>query len=324
MTKFQLLQKKLGSHVKENELLSKHTTFKIGGPARYFFAAKNKKDIVNAIKTSKKLSIPYCILSGGSNVLVSDQGFPGLVIKIQNTKYEIRDTKIIADAGASLSTLIQATTKKSLSGLEYFIGLPGTLGGAIYGNAGWPKGKHTIGDQISKVELLYPNGDIKKVKKKWMKFSYRHSRLSDFKISERPIILSATLKLKSENPSEIQERIKEIVLVRAKKVPKGNSAGCIFKNFEFANMHELPANLRELIPNKFIPQKTIPAGWLIEQCGLKGKILGGAKISEQHANFIINFNRAKSRDVLKLMKLAQSRVYKKFKIKLREETQYMG
>lgn len=335
-TKFKILQEKLNGRVKENELLSKHTTFKIGGPARYFFVAKNKKDIANAINGAKKLSIPYYVLGGGSNILILDSGFPGLVIKILNTKYEIQNTTAIAEAGISLSTLIQATTKQSLSGLEYFIGLPGTLGGAIYGNAGWParnatpsvaggpKGKHAIGDLVHDVELLYPDGDIKKVKKGWMKFSYRHSRLSDFTIAERPIILSATLKLKLEDPSKIQERIKEIILTRAKKIPKGNSAGCVFKNYEFKNIRELDANIRKLIPQEFIIKKIIPTGWLLEQCGLKGKISGGAKISEQHANFIINFNSAKALDVLNLIKFAKTTVYKKFKIKLQEETQCIG
>lgn len=330
MTKFEILQKQLKGKAKKNITLANFTTFKIGGPARYFFVAKNKYDIIKAINVAKKLSIPYFILGGGSNLLVSDQGFWGLVIKIHDTKYKIQDTKIIASAGISLSKLIQIAALHSLSGLEYFAGLPGTLGGAIYGNAGWSKEKYSIGNLVEEVELLMPNGSIRKKRKDWLKFRYRHSRLSDFNPSKRPIILSAVLKLKPKNHSKIQQKIKEIIISRSKKIPKGNSAGCIFKN---VNINELLTNCHKSNKKNFVKifgqtipvfDGQIPAGWLIEQCGLKGKILGGAKISEQHANFIINVNHAKALDVLKLIKLIKFKVYKKFKIKLCEEIQQVG
>lgn len=283
---------------KKNELLSRHTTFRVGGPAKYFFEAKKEKDILDAVKIAKKNKIYFFILGGGSNILFSDKSFNGLIIKIKTNKIKFNKENLVeAGAGVVLGNLIRETTNKKLSGLERFAGIPGTVGGAIFGNAGLGKDGPWIGDRVEKIKLLMPDGKIKEVSKKWMKFSYRHSRLKEIKSEKRPIILSVILKLKKGNKKESEKAIKEKFETR-KRYPTKPSAGCIFKN----------------LPDQ-------PTAKLIDKCGLKGKKIGGAQVSKKHANFIINTGNATARNVLDLMDLIKKEVRKKFKINLEKEIQ---
>jgi len=294
--------------------LKEYTTFKIGGPARYFFVAKNKEDLKNAILWAKKKKLSFFILGGGSNVLFSDKGFNGLVIKLQNTQYEIRNTNVIAGAGVPLQKLVLEAVKKGLSGLENLVGIPGTLGGAIWGNAG-AFGRE-IGDLVEEVKVLDVGGsklEVKKLKKEDCKFGYRNSI---FKRRKNWIILEATLKLEKGNKKEIEEKIKEILKLRNEKQPlEFPSAGSVFKNVP---IEKVPKKIQEKFKEK-IKNGFLPAGVLIEAVGLKGFQIGGAKISEKHANFIVNTGEAKARDVLELIELIKKRVKKKFKIELKEE-----
>jgi len=300
--------------IRENVLLRDYTTFKIGGPARYFFVAKNKEDLKNTILWAKKKKLPFFILGGGSNVLFSDKGFNGLVIKLQNTQYEIRNTNVIAGAGVPLQKLVLEAAKKGLSGLENLAGIPGTLGGAIWGNAG-AFGRE-IGDLVEEVKVLDVGGsklEVKKLKNKDCKFGYRESI---FKRRKNWIILEATLKLKRGKKKEIEEKIKEILKLRKEKQPlEFPSAGSVFKNVP---IEKVPKKIREKFKEK-IKDGFLPAGVLIETAGLKGYQIGGAKISEKHANFIVNTGESKARDVLELIELIKKRVRKKFKIELKEE-----
>jgi len=280
--------------VMQNEPMSLHTTFRIGGPADLFFEAKTTKDLVDAIKLCKQNKICYFILGGGSNLLVNDRGFRGMVIKIRNAKYLMRNTKIIADAGMLLGDLVKKTAQMGLSGLEFAVGIPGTVGGAIRGNAGaW---QQNIGDKVIRVKILSPLGKIKWLEANDCQFSYRQSR---FKIKPE-IILEVELELDEGNKDEIAKKIEEN---REKKSlqPKEPSAGCVFVN---------PKDCR--------------AGQLIEQCGLKGKKIGGAQISPKHANFIVNLGKAKAADVKCLIELAKKMVLQKFGIHLQEEVYLLG
>lgn len=320
----------LRKKIKKNIVLAPYTTFKIGGPAKYFFETDNEKELVEILKFCKEKKIPYFVLGGGSNILVSDKGFKGIVIKIKNQKLKIKNNLVNVGAGALISNLILKTKKHNLSGLEYLTGLPGTLGGAIFGNAGSRRFGKEIGDLVKKAKLLFPDGKIKEVNNVWFKFSYRHSHLKDFKDNERPIVLSATLKLKHDTKKNIEKRMNEINTIRTKNLPKGFCAGCVFKNVEIDNLTKNEKNtIAKLIPlniikgNKTKKQK-IPTAWLIDQCGLKGKRIGGAKISEQHANFIINEGKASASDVKKLMDLARKKVFKKFNIHLKDENILVG
>ena len=308
--------KTLLPEVKENVELAKYTTFNIGGPARYFFIAKTKQDLIKAIKIAKQNHLRFFILGGGSNLLVSDKGYEGLIIKIpaRNASLRLRSdadgqNTIYMESGTLLSEVVANATNKGLEGLEWAVGIPGTIGGAIYGNAGGPArscysvaggsvegNAKSIGDLVESVEILDKNLKIKKYTKKQCKFTYRKSIFK----RNNEIILSVVLKLKKGDIKKSKQIIKQISTERLQKLPKGYSAGCIFKN-----------------PDKY------NAGYLIDQCQLKGKKIGGAEISKKHANFIINSGNAKASDVLKLIKLIKQKVKLKFKISLEEEIQFL-
>jgi len=299
--------------------LKDHTIFKIGGPARYFFVAQNEKDLKNAILWAKKKKIPFFILGGGSNVLFSDEGFRGLVIKLRNTRYEIRNTKVTAEAGVPLQKLVLETAKKGLSGLENLAGIPGTLGGAIWGNAG--AFEREIGDLVEEVKIFKIENcklQIAKLKNKDCKFGYRDSI---FKKRKNWIILESTLKLKKGKRKEIEEKIKEILKLRKEKQPlEFPCVGSVFKNVSIEKVpKKIQERFREKIKNGFLP-----AGVLIEVAKLKGYQIGGAKISEKHANFIVNVGNAKANDVMQLIEKIKKEVKKKFRVQLEEEIGLVG
>jgi len=291
--------------IKKNVPLKNHTTFRVGGPAKYFFVAKNKKELIKIIDAARKSKLPFFILGAGSNILVSDKGYNGIVIKIKNSKKKkflaseskIQSSNIYTGAGTQLARLVKLSLDKSLSGLEWAAGIPGTVGGAIYGNAGWPGDKKNISSIVKSVKVLFagPKMKIKDFKKKDCQFGYRESI---FKHNKNLIILEAILQLKKGKRNKIKKEIIKILKAKRNKIPAGFSAGCIFKN---------PPGLN--------------AGELIEKSGLKGKKIGGAKISEKHANFIMNTKKAKAEDILELIKIVKARVKKEFDVKLAEEIQ---
>lgn len=281
-----------------NEPLKSYCTFHIGGPADIFYRAKNTDEIKKLIEIAKEHSLHYFIFGGGSNILFDDKGFRGLVIKIETQNIEINNDEITSDSGVLVSKLIQTALSNGLSGIEQWFLLPGTVGGAVRGNAGC-NGLETK-DIFIKTKILDPNtGEIKEINKKNLKFSYRYSCLKD----TDEIILSATFKLKSlPLPEEESKKImQEIQSQRFKKQPIGLSGGSFFKNPE--------------------PQK---AGFLIEKAGLKGKTIGYAQVSEKHANFIINLGGATSEDIKNLAKLIKREIKKKFNINLEEEIQILS
>ncbi len=280
----------------ENVLLSNHTTFKIGGPAKYFCVARNKKDLIKAVKKAKELKMPFFILGKGSNVLALDKGFNGIVIKIHNSKLIIHNSGIYVEAGVKLEDLVKLSIKKSLTGLEWAVGIPGTVGGAVYGNAQAFGTK--MSDIIKSVEIFDAKTlKIKTLTKKKCDFSEKHTV---FKKNKDLIILSSVIKLKNGKKKEIQKRIKKHLDYRKKNHPwKFPSAGSVFVNKTGG-----PSSAH-----------------LIEKCGLKGTKVGGAKVSEKHAGFIVNTGEAKARDVLKLIKIIKQKVKSKFRIDLEEEIQ---
>jgi len=279
--------------IKKNVKLAPFTTFKIGGRAKYFLVAKIKEDLIEAIKAAKGFKLPFFILGGGSNILVADEGFDGLVIRLQVTGHRLQGNRIFTEAGTPLSQIVNLAFKNNLTGLEWAIGIPGTVGGAIWGNAG--AFEKSISDIIEKVEVFdVKNKKIKIFRNKDCKFGYRESV---FKKNKYLIILSAKLKLKKDKKSEIKKRIKEFLEYRKETQPLNfPSAGSIFKN-----------------PPGF------SAAELIEKCGLKGKKIGKAQISKKHANFILNLGGASAEDVKNLIDLAKQKVKNNFGIDLEEE-----
>jgi UDP-N-acetylmuramate dehydrogenase len=306
--------------IRKNVSLKAYSTFKIGGRAKYFTVVKNTEEISKAISLAKEKKIPFFILGGGSNVLFSDNGFEGLVIKIQNSNLKIQNEnskfKIICGAGFPLMKLVFKSSEIGATGLENLAGIPGTLGGAIWGNAG-AFGRE-IGDLVEKVKILGVGSSkikIKELKNKDCKFGYRDSI---FKKKKNCIILEATLRLKKGNKKEIEEKIKEILKLRKEKQPlEFPCAGSVFKNIPAKN---LPKKIKEKFKDK-IKNGFLSAGILIDMAGLKGYRIGGAKISQKHANFIVNLGKAKAKDVLELIRLIKRKIKRKFGVKLKEEIQ---
>lgn len=306
--------------IKKNVSLKKYTTFKIGGKTSYFLEIKEEKKLIEILKFLKKEKIPFFILGGGSNVLFSDRGFKGVVIRFKNSQIEFKKNKIKVSAGCFLKNLVSFCIEKELSGLEFLAGIPGTLGGAVRGNCG--AFGNSIGDFVEEVKVF----DFKKMKivyfsKQKCNFSYRESI---FKKNKNLIILKVTLSLKKGRKEEIKRKIKEYLKYRKERQPLDYpSAGSIFKNFiGKIKDKKLIKKYPEL--KNFNLKKTIPAGYLIEKCNLKGKRKGGAEISKKHANFIINLGKAKAKDVIYLINLAKKKVKEKFKTDLKEEIEIVN
>ncbi len=321
----------------KNIPLKKYTSFKIGGQTKYFFEAKNLKSLVGTVKKAKQKKIPIFILGGGTKLLVSDKGFKGLVIKIKNTRFKLQKNKIISEAGVDLNKLVSASIKSGLTGLEWAIGIPGAIGGAVCGNCG--AFGSSISESVKNVTVLNPdNLKIKKYANKECQFRYRGSvfsastkdrlapnwkdgPVSGGKQNQKLIILSAELRLKKGTPKKIAKTIKEYKKRRQERIPPYPSAGSVFKNYELKSVNYEDDPLVKKFPElkKEIKGGKIPVACLIEKCGLKGKQIGGAKISEQQANIIVNFNKAKEKDVSSLIDLAKKQVKKKFGVNLKEE-----
>ena len=316
------LKEVFSERLKENEPMATHTTFKIGGPARFYFEAQTTEEIVKAVTLCQENGIAYFILGGGSNLLVSDEGFPGLVIKnraknikilgyrgkIQKSKREIKNALIEADSGVLMNTLVRYAIDEGLSGLEDFLGLPGTVGGAVYINAHYRDS--FVGDCLERAKILTTDGQVKEVDQVYFRFAYDRSILQ--KTGET--LLAAVFKLVGGEREVLWKMAQEALEWRQKNHHYDfPSAGCIFRNIEKSEAMRLGT-----------PDLTQSAGFLIEAVGLKGKTIGGAQISLRHANFIVNLGGAKASDVVKLINLVKERVKEKFGLNLREEIIYLG
>lgn len=306
--------------IKKNIFLSDFTTFHLGGPARFFVEVKDKNKLEEALQFAREKKIKWFILGGGSNLLVSDQGFDGLVIQINNRESEIQGTEIVVSAGLFLSEVVFLARKNNLSGLEWATGIPGSVGGAIFGNAG--AYGSTIKDSITKVEIL----DLTQEKFLWKEYSvgdcHFKYRTSIFKQKKECVIFSAVFSLKISKEEEIEARMRDVIQKRKGKIPQNPSAGSFFKNPIVENLKVLV----EFEKDQNIKSRggKIPAGWLIDQLDLRGQKIGGAMISQEHANFIINAGNAKAEDVIILASLIKQKVRNRFGIQLEEEVQFLG
>jgi len=308
----------LGKKVKLDEPLSKYTTFKIGGPAKYFFIAQSNEDLVRAVTFAKKLKLPFYILGNGSNLLISDSGFNGLVIlnKASDILFK-KDNKVVADAGVMFTDLINKTIDQGLTGLEWGIGIPGTIGGCVRGNAGAYGGQ--MADNLIGVEIM-KGGKQFVLKNEQCKFGYRESVFKH----NNDLIISAEFQLHKGDKKQSLAKIKEILKTRNAKLPEFPSAGSVFKNIMINSENiEQIKNLRNL-PQEYLERKKIPAAWLIETLDLKGYKIGDAQISDKHANFIVNIGKATANDVLQLISYIKMKVRDELGIQLREEIEYVG
>ncbi len=314
--------------IREDVSLAGYTTFKIGGPARYFYIVRTTRNLINAVKAAKKCKLPFFVLGGGSNILVADRGYNGLIIKLQTTNYpeaeqvrygagKLQTTKIIkVGAGVKLADFVKLSLDKGLAGLEWAAGIPGTVGGAIRGNAG-AFGK-SISENLEEVSVFdIADSKIKIFKNNDCKFSYRNSI---FKHNQNLIILSAILRLKKGEKEKMQNLLKDYAKQRIESNPIGYSAGCFFKNIEWRELRDREELIKKFPELKqFRDEPKISVGFLIDQVGLKGKKIGGAEVSEKHAAFIINSGKAAADDVINLSNLIKQKVSERYGLTLKEE-----
>lgn len=299
MNNFILELEKLNLEKIEKDIsLSTLTTYKTGGIAKLVVYPNNINNLKQMLKLIHKYNIKYFILGKGSNTLFSDKEFNGVIIKLDKlNNFKIKQTEIYVESGMILSKLVQASVKNELTGLEFAIGIPGTIGGAIYMNAG--AYGNNMSNIVKSVIVLNEKFQIKEIPLEKLKFDYRYSIFQD---NKNLICVAANIKLEHGNHDEIASKIKENLLKRKNSQPlEYPSAGSVFRN-----------------------PKGNYAGKIIEELGLKGKIIGGAEISTKHANFIINKNNASSYDILNLIKLVQKEVKDKYKIDLKLEQQLVN
>lgn len=290
--------------IREHVMLAPYTTFGIGGPADYFVIAPTEQDIVEAVAFAKEKGIPFFLLGTGANILIGDKGYRGLVIKNEASKTILEGSELTAESGTTIEELIAYTAGKGLSGFEHFAGIPSTVGGALWQNLHFlsPDRSKTlyIGDIVTAARVLKEDGTVEHVGSDYFQFTYDYSILH----VRRDIVLSATFALTPEDQQVIKERIAANLSWRQEKHPDGAvscSAGSVFKKIE-----------------------GFGAGRLIEQVGLKGKKIGGAKISDKHANFIINENSASAKDVRDLITLVKTTIKEQHGLEMQTEISFVG
>lgn len=280
--------------LKEGELLSSHTTFRIGGAAKYFAVPKNEEEIMEAVDFAIVKDLPYYILGKGSNVLFADEGYPGVVIEIgagMEKVERIGDTGIRAQAGVSLSALAAFAAREGLSGLEFAGGIPGTLGGAVTMNAGAYGGE--MKDVIVSAKVMDEEGAVQELSCEELQLGYRTSIVQ----KKQLVVLEAEFLLKPGTTEEIQNTMKELNAKRREKQPlEYPSAGSTFKR-----------------PEGYF------AGKLIEDAGLRGYRVGDAQVSEKHCGFVVNRGKATSAEVLQLIEDVQKEVKEQFGVQLEPE-----
>ena len=295
----QKLKKSLRGELRLNEPMSEHTTYRIGGPAEFYALPTDKQDLEALMSFSVEHGINRFHLGGGSNILVHDKGFKGMVIDLKEgfNKIEVDGVKVTAQSGVSLAKFVSTCRKNNLAGVEKLAGIPGSLGGALFMNAG------AFGSEISlklkSITLLLENGEFSELRAIDLQFGYRESNLP-----EGSLIIEAEFELeKVDDASEIYGNSRDILKSRNETQPVSlPSTGSIFKN----------------------PAEGASAGKLIEDAGLKGERAGGAMISEKHANFIVITGRAKAEDVIHLVALARKTVQDKFDVELELELKLVG
>lgn len=316
-TKLKELQKQFGENrVRVGEFMSLHTTFKIGGPAEYYIDVQTTDELIKAVKATKDLHLPVFIFGGGSNIIVSDSGIKGLVIKNNCRRFKLmrvsgkgKKVLVYAESGVIMNQLVRFMIEEGFGGLEYQLGLPGTVGGGVYMNSNFPRKGVYVGDYLFKARLLTEDGEIKEVDNAYFAFAYDKSILQE----TGEILLSAIFKPVSTDKKILWERGMEALKYRSDTQPKGSSAGCTFRNISIVDALRVPT-----------PEKVTSAGYLIDKAGLKGKRIGDAMISDMHANFILNMGNAKAEDVIGLVRLMKEEVFKKFGVHLALEVRNVG
>jgi UDP-N-acetylmuramate dehydrogenase len=307
-------------NIQENVPLAPMTSFRIGGPAKFYVEVKSVEELKEALSYAKEKNLDYYVLAGGTNLLISDSGFVGLIIRIKFNEIKVNaDGLVEASAGTPLIKVVNFSAENGFTGIESLAGVPGTFGGAVRGNAGafgTEIGSHIFEVTALNVETL----EIEKFKQASSDFSYR---LSIFKKDKKLIVVSATLSLENAEVAQCKAKVMEIVMGRTKKGLQGaKSAGSYFMNPKI----EDEKILKDFEQEKGVPARNgvVPAGWIIERAGLKGKTMGGAQVSENHTNYLINTGAGTAENVIMLVSYIKQQVRDQFGVQLVEEVNYLG
>jgi UDP-N-acetylmuramate dehydrogenase len=283
------------------------TTFRVGGPADWIVETRGADEIVAVLKLAHQVGIPVTLLGGGSNVLVADRGIRGLVIRPRGGAIcRLDRTHVRADAAVTINGLVRWTINHGCAGLGIWAGTPGTVGGAIFGNAHF--GGRLIGDVVTEVLVASRNGTTAQIARSAMAFAYDRSRLQE----TGETLLSAVFEVADGDPAVIRATARESLAFRKRTQPLDvPSAGCVFRN---------PERGRDTVPDGM----SWSAGALVDHAGLKGVAIGGARVSLTHGNFIVNDGTATARDISRLIERCRATVREKFGVELREEIVYLG
>ena len=278
--------------VRQQEPLARHTWFQLGGPAEYFAEPNSVDELAALVRRCHEAQVPVRVLGGGSNILVRDEGVPGMTVHLSATAFTeitVSGQVVSAGGGAKLGHVISAAVREGLAGLETLVGIPGTLGGALRGNAGSRSGD--VGQWTCRATVMDRAGEIITREREDLVFSYRESSLDEL------VILGSQFRLERDDPEDLTKRMQKQWIVKKAAQPLSHqSAGCIFKN-----------------------PRGMSAGMLIDQAGLKGTRIGQAEVSDRHANFIVAAAGATSNDVLQLIELVKTRVNERLGIELETE-----
>jgi UDP-N-acetylmuramate dehydrogenase len=296
-----------GDRLRAAAALAPLTSFRVGGPADWLIETRTSEEFEKALSIARAATIPITILGGGSNVLVADAGVRGLVIRPRGGEIQaIDDGHVHADAAVTINGLVRWTINHGRAGLEAWAGTPGSVGGAIFGNAHF--GGRLIGDLVTEVRLVAPDGSLTNVPASAMAFGYDRSRLQ----SSGEVLLSAVFRVSEGQPAALRAIARESLAFRKRTQPlETPSAGCVFQN---------PEPGRDIVPDG-IPWS---AGALVDRAGLKGAGEGGARVSPTHGNFIVNEGTATAAGIKRLIDLCKTAVRDRFGVELREEIVYMG
>jgi UDP-N-acetylmuramate dehydrogenase len=293
--------------LRANAALAPFTTFHVGGPAEWLIETRSSDEIVVVLRIAHDTQVPVTVLGGGSNVLVSDRGVKGVVVRARGGEVaRVADDRIRADAGVTINGLVRWTINHGVAGLEAWAGTPGTVGGAIYGNAHFAG--RLIGDLVDGVRVATRDGVVHDIPAAAMAFGYDRSRLQ----SSGEILLSAVFRVSSGDPADLRATARTSLAFRKRTQPLDTpSAGCIFQN---------PERGRDVVPNG-IPWS---AGALVDRAGLKGAASGAARVSPTHGNFIVNEGAATAAEIRQLIDRCRGAVRDRFGVDLREEIVYIG
>lgn len=299
-----------------NEPLSRHTRFELGGPASLFAEARTEAAFINALSVLKYSSVRHIVVGAGTNLVVADAGFPGVVLTFSGDQVSGGGTQVAVQAGASLQTLVDFAVGRGLKGLENMTGIPGQVGAAIYGNAG------AYGSSISDfvIEVRYFDGErVRSLDRDGCQFRYRGSI---FKQRKDWLILSAVLEFQPAGAATLAARAEEILAVRNKKYPpEMRCAGSVFKNLIFS---DLPRRVQAMVPSEVVKGGKVPSAWFLDVTGVKGMRSGGIHVADYHANLIFNAGAGTARELRQVIGELKRRVRERFGIDLEEEIQYVG